>query len=174
MRAIILTAGLTLAMTGAAHARQAPEPTFGKDGRATLPSGTMVELLGVTDDVLSVGSWWKPDGKPLVRAPIELSPRVPTTGRDSLIRKLGIAVRVTPPPARTANLKLVTAQFDVGRKTAPLVFSVAEPKRPPGVRLVEFSAPVEAKTATLRLGVETAPGKTETAEFRGVALSRRL
>ena len=170
------TTALTLfALSGSsAWARQTPEllPTLAKDGRATLPSGTVVELVGLTDDVRAGILWWKLDGKPLSASPVELAPRGPgTLARGQ--RRVALAVRLTPSPGSpVASLKIVTALFDSARKLAPLAFSVVEPKRPPGTKLVEFSAPSEARTALLRLGVETTPGRVETAEFRAVPLRR--
>ena len=161
---------------GGAWARQsAPDLPLAvaKDGRATLPSGTVVELAGLTDDVRASTGWWKLTGALLPASPVELAPRSPSAATRSL-RRLGLAVRIVPPAGKIATLKIVTAIFDATRKLSPLVFSVVEPKRPPGMKLVEFSAPPDARKGTLRLGVETAPGKIETAEFRSVPLQRLI
>lgn len=178
MKLLILgaaTIALSTLSSGGAWARQTPELPFAvaKDGRATLPSGTVVEVAGLTDDVLAVTGWWKLTGALLPTSPVELAPRTPGAAQRAL-RRLGLAVRLTPPPGQTAFLKSVTAIFDATRRLSPLAFSVVEPKRPPGMKLVEFSAPSEARKGTLHLGVETAPGKIETAEFRSVPLQRLI
>ena len=177
MKLLILGAA-TIALStlsSGAWARQSPDLplTVAKDGRATLPSGTVVEVAGLTDDVRATSGWWKLTGALLPTSPVELAPRAPGAAQRSL-RRLGLAVRLTPPPGQSATLKVVTAIFDATRRLSPLAFSVVEPKRPPGMKLVEFSAPSEARKGTLRLGVETAPGKIETAEFRSVPLQRLI
>ncbi|MGC4045452.1 MAG: hypothetical protein QM758_16800 [Armatimonas sp.] len=150
---------------GVAQARQRAElsPVVGK---ATLPSGTTVEVLGITENPGPASLWWAADGKSLKRPPVSLAARTPGS-RVSGVRALAFVVRLNPPGA----IKLVTAAFDGGKRLSPQAFAVTDLRRKDGTWLVSFSAPEGAKTANFQLGVPlAATGQVETAELRAIAL----
>jgi hypothetical protein len=157
---------LVLGGMGTAHARQRPEtPPLPATGRVVLTSGTIVEVLGTTENPGPISAWWAPDGRPLKRAPATLSARLPVV-RPRGVRDLAVAVRLTPP----GTLKLVTATFEGGKRLAPQAFAITDLRRKDGTWLISFSAPDGAKTATFQLGIPLTSGQVEMAELRAIAL----
>lgn len=161
---LVLGLFLLFGAIGVAHARQRSEtPVVGK---ATLPSGTTVEIVGTTENPGPASLWWAADGKSLKRSPVALSTRK-ALARVNGVRELAFLVRLNPP----GSVKLVTAVFEGGKRLSPQAFAVTDLRRKDGTLLVSFFAPEGAKAASFQLGIPlAATGQVETAELRAIAL----
>ncbi len=172
---IALVAGwvLALGMAGAAHARQQAAPPSLTPDRAVLASGTIVDILGVSEESGPGSLWWSVEGKRLTRPPVLV-----VRGAAAMLRgmegtrTLSLLVRlsVLDGGATLPVLRQVTAQWDRGAKLAPRMFGIAAVKSSPGVSLVRFSAPDDARIGVFRLGVSLVGDRVEIAEFKAVAL----
>jgi hypothetical protein len=163
---------LTLGIAGAVQARQQPAPPSLATSRAVLASGVVVDVLGVSEESGPGALWWTVDGKPLTRPPVPVAAGSGTTPRPQKTRTLLLLVRLSLSSngAATPTLRQVTAEWDRGARLSPALFGFAPVKRAPGVSLVRFGAPEDARTGVFRLGVALVGDRMEIAEFRSVSL----
>lgn len=157
LAAAALGVGTLAALRPAAQAQNDAAASW----KQTLPNGATVEVLGVSDPLLSPAVWWKPDGTPLA-APIDPEKTVTSTAKQQRI----FAVRITPPPGSTED---PGTTFDAhgmaisGFASQPLTL---DGRRLPVMSIV--SVRTEAGTvpaqADLRCGVAAGAWKTQAAQ----------
>jgi hypothetical protein len=165
---------LALGVAGAAQARQqAAPPSLTAASRAVLASGVSVDLLGVSEESGPGALWWTIDGKPLPRPPVPVAVgRGAGTLNARGTRTLLLLVRLSAAGGgdTVPTLRQVTADWDRGARLSPALFGIAAVRRAPGVSLVRFGVPDDARVGVFRLGVALVGDRIETAEFKSVSL----
>jgi hypothetical protein len=163
---------LTLGVAGAAQARQQVAPPSLTASRAVLASGVIVDVLGIAEESGPGAIWWTVEGKQLARPPVLVGTGSGTMLRLQKTRTMLLLVRLSTVSndVTTPTLRQVTAEWDRGARLSPALFGIAPVKRSPGVSLVRFGAPEDARTGVFRLGVSLYGDRSEVAEFKSVSL----
>jgi uncharacterized protein (TIGR03067 family) len=125
-----------------------------------LPSGIMVELLGVSECPSKDRPWWRPDGSPLAERPYDWLGASVAEEKGKVAREIAVRLRDLPSEAVGTSW-----QFD-----PPCDFANGNPSRlgtaVKDVRGVAFRAPATSRAVTVRFGVAAGPWKT-VAESQG-------
>jgi hypothetical protein len=140
----------------AAQRAEKPDEKTRSDHRwvRSLPSGAIIEVIGVSSFPSGPDTWWRPDGSPLHPAPCEsVGPRV--SGGDNAVR-VRVVVRLARIPDGT-NFQWSITEARGARAEGP---AMRDGKPAPGLRVMTALLPADAGTCTAHFKVEAGPWKT--------------
>ena len=128
-------------------------PESKKVFEAQLPSGIMIELLGVSDNPSDNKPWWRPDGSPLPERPYKSLNKRAYSNQPHIAREFAIYIRNLPSDP-------VNIQFAIGSdlKSAQYFSAGLFNKLKDNLHAIAVTLP-DQPTATIRFGV-TEPWQT--------------
>jgi RNA polymerase sigma factor (sigma-70 family) len=137
----------------AAQPAEKPKKTVG-DRRwvRSLPSGAIIEVIGVSSSPSGPDSWWRPDGTPLYPAPCDPIP--PGVSGDRGVPKLVLVRLARIPDGADHRWSIIEAH---GFSQGP---AVRGGKPLPGLSETTALLPADAETCTVRFKVAAGPWKT--------------
>jgi RNA polymerase sigma factor (sigma-70 family) len=119
----------------------------------SLPSGALIEVIGVSSFPSGPDTWWRPDGSPLQQAPCDpIEPGI--SGGDDAVRKL-VLVRLARIPKGADHEWSVTEARGQGEGPA-----MRNGKPLPGLSETTALLPADAGTCTVLFKVAAGPWKT--------------
>jgi RNA polymerase sigma factor (sigma-70 family) len=116
----------------------------------SLPSGALIEVIGVSSFPSGPDTWWRPDGSPLQQAPCDpIEPRI--SGDDNVVRKLVLARLARIPEGADYEWSITEAggqsQGPARRNGKPL----------PGLSAMTALLPADADACTVLFKVAAGP-----------------
>jgi RNA polymerase sigma factor (sigma-70 family) len=119
----------------------------------SLPSGALIEIIGVSTFPSGPDTWWRPDGSPLQQAPCDPSePGI--SGAENAVRKLVLVRLARIPKGADYDWSITEAQ---GGGEGP---AMRNGKPLPGLSEMTALLPADAATGTVLFKVAAGPWKT--------------
>jgi RNA polymerase sigma factor (sigma-70 family) len=135
----------------AVHPAEKPNETRSGDRRwvRSLPSGAIIEVIGVSPYPTGPKTWWRPDGTPLDRAPCD--PLEPGISGDNAVLMVVVARLARLPDGASQEWSINEA------KGAHWARAMRDGKFIPDVYAMTVLMPVEAGTCTVHFKVAAGP-----------------
>jgi hypothetical protein len=114
-----------------------------------LPSGAIIEVIGVSSFPSGPNTWWRPDGTPLHPAPCD--PTEPGISGGNVVRKLVVVRLARIPDGADQQWSITEAS---GRAEGP---AMRDGKPLPGLRETTALLPADAGTCTVLFKVAAGP-----------------
>jgi RNA polymerase sigma factor (sigma-70 family) len=118
----------------------------------SLPSGALIEIIGVSSFPSGPDSWWRPDGSPLQQAPCD--PVEPRISGDNAVRMLVVVRLARIPDGADHDWSITEAQ---GQGEGP---AMRNGKPLPGLSEMTALLPADASACTVLFKVAAGPWKT--------------
>jgi len=134
-------------------AEQPRAPEADRRWVATLPGGSVIEVLGVSTYPSKPDSWWRPDGSPLAEAPCDSPPR--SLAMEEGFEILALAARLTWLPADDHQGWTVKEAGGTGESVAKRAGAEL-----PGVRTLLVGLPKGRATCSVEFSSATGPWQT--------------
>ena len=122
--------------------------------KARLPSGVMVELLGVAENPSKGRPWWRPDGSPLAKPPYDWLGASVKVDKNEMAREFAVRLSNTPSEPVGIQWKITPCSKSAGRGAPRLTASA------PDIQGVAAQIPASQRTADVQIGVAAGAWQT--------------